>query len=160
MHRMSVSGFHEVKLNTGIYRNLSQDPFPLSLQCFLLRDAPPVGPRFSLWINMIHGAVPSLSLINNETNSKEKTQRYNLQRGYLSHYYYEGENIFWTSWRLFWGLKYVMRPNPNQHEEGLILTIGCNLYFFCQSHIFVEWCHTVARGIIWSFNAWYLSFHR
>lgn len=32
--------------------------------------SPHVGPRFSL--NMIHGAVPSLSLINNETNSEEK----------------------------------------------------------------------------------------
>ncbi len=51
------------------------------------------GPSF-LSLNMIHGAVLSLSLINNETNSKEKTLRHNLQLGYLSHYYCERVTIF------------------------------------------------------------------
>ncbi len=76
-----------------IYRKPLTGPFPWSLQCFLLRDAPPVGPRF-LSLNMIRGAIPSLSLINNETNCKEKTQRQYLQLGYLSHYECAGENIF------------------------------------------------------------------
>lgn len=88
--RPTGNAFHEVELNTGIYRKPLAGPFPLSLQCFLLRDALPVGPSL-LPLNMIHGAVPSLSLINNETNSKEETQRYNLQLGYLSHFYCECE---------------------------------------------------------------------
>lgn len=45
---LSESVCREVKLNTGIYRKPLTGPFPLSLQCFLLRDAPPVGPCFSL----------------------------------------------------------------------------------------------------------------
>lgn len=109
--------FHEVKLEHWYLPIPLTGPFPLSLQCFLLRDAPPVGPCFSVWINMIHGAVPSLSLINNETNSKEKTQRYNLQLGYLSHYNYEGEN-FLNILKVILRMKYVMRPNPKQHEVG------------------------------------------
>lgn len=45
---LSESVYHGVKLNTGIYRKPLTGPFPLSLQCFLLRDTPPVGPRFPL----------------------------------------------------------------------------------------------------------------
>lgn len=54
--------FVKVETNAGIYRKPLPGCFPLGLQCFLLRDAPPVRPHSSLGINMIHAAPHSLSL--------------------------------------------------------------------------------------------------
>lgn len=67
---------------------------------------------------MIHGAVPSLSLINNETNSKEKTLRYKLQLGYLSHYYSEREKILSNTLKVIWrteichGMRFIINYLP------------------------------------------------
>lgn len=65
--RLSGNVSHEVELNTGIYRKPLTGPFPLSLQCFLLRDALPVGPRFSLRIWYMVLFPHSLSLIMKQT---------------------------------------------------------------------------------------------
>ena len=92
--RLSGNVSHQVELNTGIYRKTSHRTLSLKFAVLPVAWCSPRGPSL-LSPNMIHGAVPSLSLINNETNSKEKTQRYNLQLGYLSHYYCERrESIF------------------------------------------------------------------
>ena len=113
---LSESVCREVKLNTGIYRKPLTGPFPLSLQCFSVAWCSPRGPLL-LSLNMIHGAVPSLSLINNETNSEQKTLRYNLQLGYLSHYYCEGEKHILNIFKVIW----MIERCPNQHGEDSIL---------------------------------------
>lgn len=55
--------------------------FPLSLQCFLLHDALPMEACFSLSLNMIHGAVPSLSCSLIMKQTARRKQRYLLQLG-------------------------------------------------------------------------------
>lgn len=83
-----------------VFTESSHRTFSLKFAVLPVACCSPCGPS-PLSLNMIHGAVPSLSLINNETNSKEKTQRYNLQLGYLSHCNCEEGNISYI-WKVIW----------------------------------------------------------
>lgn len=82
-------------------------PFPLSLQCFLLRDAPPVGPCFSLWIWYMALFPHSLSLIMKQT-ARRRHRDITYSWGTCRIITVRVKNTFWIFSRLFGWLRDVL----------------------------------------------------
>lgn len=77
VHRLSVRCFCKSRTECRYLPKPLAGCFPSSLQRFLLRDAPPTCPHISQnkYDTRRSSLSLSLSLINNETNSEEKTDR-------------------------------------------------------------------------------------